>query len=41
MTSPTHGDFEHWPEIARALDGLESVWRGQLFEVLRRRETQP
>jgi hypothetical protein len=33
---PGWGSFERWPEIAAALDGLETVWVGSEFEVLRR-----
>lgn len=34
---PAWGGFERWPEIAAAIRGLEPVWTGNEFEVLRRR----
>jgi hypothetical protein len=34
---PARGGYERWPEIAAALEGFETVWEGDLFEVARRR----
>lgn len=33
---PTRGGYESWPELARALDGCETIFSGELFEVERR-----
>ena len=35
-SDPARGGFERWPEIADALDGCETVWEGDFFEVARR-----
>jgi hypothetical protein len=35
-SDPAWGGYERWPELAAALDGLELVWRGEIYEVFRR-----
>ena len=36
-SDPARGGYERWPAIARALEGFDTVWQGELFEVARRR----